>query len=245
MANKTAIVTVVCNTSALISKQVECIRKYCKDEYDIIVVDNSNNKDAIEAIRYYCTQLNVEYLKTFSAESSGSRSNAFACNLAYQKLRERYDYFLFLDHDTFPIRDFSIVKELDGHVMSGLGQTKSKTYFQQTSLMWNNTTIDQSLIDFSCNNELGLDTGGNLYKLVELYGADAFVFFNEKYYQNPYFREGFYNFYATVNNDMFMHFINGSGWNPTPKNEERINSLINVLNERISTDEGGTYPPVY
>jgi hypothetical protein len=60
------------------------------------------------------------------------------------------------------------------------------------------------------------------------------VFFNEKYYQNPYFREGVYNFYSTFNDDMFMHFINGSGWNPTPNDEDRINALLNVLNERIN-----------
>jgi hypothetical protein len=60
------------------------------------------------------------------------------------------------------------------------------------------------------------------------------VFFNEKYYQNPYFRKGFYNFYSTINDDMFMHFINASEWNPVSGQEERINTLLFILNERIN-----------
>lgn len=231
---KVGIVIIVYNTSKLISKQVECIRKFCKDDFTIVVFDNSSLLVAADANQYYCTQLGVEYVKIYSAESSGSKSNAFACNLAYLKTKELFDYFLFLDHDTFPVKDFSVIGTLNGKLMAGLGQTKSKVYFQQTSLMWDNRAIDHSLIDFSVSNELGLDTGGMLYKVIEKYGNESLIFFNEKYYQNPYFREGFYNFYATVNDDMFMHFINGSGWNPVPNNEERLNSLLNVLDERIN-----------
>jgi len=242
---KTGIVIIVYNTEKFISKQIECINRFCKDEnFTIEVYDNSTMPEKAEAILYFCTQLGVKYTKIYSAESSGSKSNAFACNLAYLKLRDDYDFFLFLDHDTFPIREFSVEKTLNGKAMAGVGQTKSRVYFQQTSLMWDNRVIDHNLINFSVSNELGLDTGGMLYRVIEQYGNDAMIYFNEKYYQNPYFREGFYNFYATVNNDMFMHFINGSGWNPVPNNEERLNSLLNVLNELINGQEG-TYPPIH
>jgi hypothetical protein len=60
------------------------------------------------------------------------------------------------------------------------------------------------------------------------------VFFDEKYYENPHFKKTMYNFYATINDDMFMHFINSSGWNKIEGNEERINSLINILEERMA-----------
>jgi hypothetical protein len=233
--NRLAIVTIVYNTSALLTGQVDCIRKYCKDtNYDIIVVDNSNDRTVIEAIQYYCTELKVTRIKTVSAEANGSDSNVFVCNHAYFLLKDRYDFFLYLDHDTFPLRDFSVLKILEGRAIAGLAQEKTKTYFMQNCLMWDNRTIDHNLIDFGVDHELGLDTGGKLYKIIEKYSKDACVFFNEQYYQNPYFRQGFYNFYATFNDDMFMHFINGSNWNPTEGNEERINSLINILNERTA-----------
>jgi hypothetical protein len=116
--------------------------------------------------------------------------------------------------------------------MAGLGQEKKKTYFWAGCVMWDNRAIEHSLIDFSTNQEFGLDTGGNLYKVIEQYGKDSCIFFDEQYYENPYFKKTFYNFYSTINKDMFMHFINSSGWNKISDNEERINSLLNILEQR-------------
>jgi hypothetical protein len=86
-------------------------------------------------------------------------------------------------------------------------------------------------IDFSVNHELGLDTGGNLYKIVEQ-AKDDIIFFNEIYNENPEFTKNMYNFYALINDGMFMHFINGSGWNKVGHQEERINSLLNILDKQ-------------
>lgn len=229
----TAIVIVIYNTPSLITKQVELIRKYCRDTaYHIIVVDNSSNQEAIDAIAYYCSQLGVPIIKTQSASQNGSDSHVFACNVSYTKLKQGYDYVFYLDHDNFPIKEFSVESILQGKMIGGLPQVKSKTYFWAGCVMWNNREIDKSLINFSVSHELGLDTGGMLYKVVEQYGKDQCVFFNEKYYENPVFTKTMYNFYATINNDMFMHFINSSGWNPTEGNTERVNSLLNILEER-------------
>lgn len=230
--NKVAIIIVTYNVASLINKQIELIRKYCKDEFDIVVVNNSDNSEVIDAIKYYTTQAGVAYIKTQSFQQGGSDSHVFACNTSYFKLRDSYDYFLYLDHDNFPIREFSIIDVLGDKIIAGLRQDKSKTYFWPGCVMWNNRTIDKDLIDFSVSHELGLDTGGNLYRVIEKYGIDACAFFDEKYYENAGFRQPPYNFYATINDDMFMHFINASNWNPTDANIERVNSLINILEER-------------
>jgi len=171
-----------------------------------------------------------------AAEGIGTESNVFACNFAYYKYRLDYDYFLFLDHDTFPLRKFSIIETLGDNIMAGVPQVKSRTYFMQTALMWNNKEIDHTLIDFHASNDLGLDTGGMLYKVIEKYG-DKCKFFNESYFQNPYYSKNFYNFYSCLNEEMFMHFINSSNWNPIGDNNERINSLINVLDDRTNKDD--------
>lgn len=232
-SSKLAIVIVAYNTPSLLPRQIDCIKKFCKDDYDVVVVDNSTNKEAIDAVYYWTTVYGTRYIKTNAASKNGSGSHVFACNTSYHRLKDRYSYFFYLDHDNFPIRDFSVVSILDGKAIGGLGQEKSKTYFWAGCVMWNNITIDKSLIDFSTNSEFGLDTGGNLYRVIERYGNDACVFFNEKYYENPCFPQTMYNFYATINDDMFMHFINSSNWNPTMGNEERVNSLLNILEERI------------
>jgi len=232
LKNKVGIVTVTYNVSSLLWKQIELIRKYCKDEYDIIVVDNSNESDAIDAVKYITTESKVGYIKTQSAHGSGSDSHVFACNTSFFKLKYDYEFFFYLDHDNFPIREFSVEEILKGRGIAGLGQQKSKLYFWPGCVMWDNRTIDKEIVDFSVSHEWGLDTGGNLYKVIERYGLDACIFFNEKYYENPVFKRSFYNFYSTINDDMFMHFINSSNWNPTEGNDERLNSLLNILEER-------------
>lgn len=232
---KLAIVIITYNVSNLLSRQINLIRKYCKDsDYEIIVFDNSNKKDKIDDIKYLTTELGVELFKILSVESAGSESNVFACNVAYSLLKDKYEFFFYLDHDTFPLRDFSVLEILHGRAIAGVGQVKKKKYFQQTCLMWDNRTIDHDLINFSFSHELGLDSGGMLYKIIEKYTEGACVFFNEGYCQNPYYRTGFYNFYSVINDEMFMHFINASNWNPTPDNEARINGLINILDERTA-----------
>lgn len=237
MKRKLAIVIITYNVSKLLQKQIELIRRFCKDEeYDIVVFDNSSQRDKIEAIQYIANQAEVELLKINSTDAPGTESNVWACNLSYTMLKDKYQFFLYLDHDTFPLRDFSVLDILHGRLIAGVGQVKKKTYFQQTSLMWDNRSIDHELIDFNFSHELGLDSGGMLYKIIEKYTEGACIFFNEQYHQNPYFRRGFYNFYATINDEMFMHFINASGWNKIGGNEERVDSLLAVLDERTRNE---------
>lgn len=233
--NKVGIVIVTYNVPTLVLRQIECVRKYGRDkDCEIVIVDNSNEPEAIDGIRHFAGEAGVRLIKTVPANLGGSESHVFACNLSYFKLRDEYDYFLYLDHDNFPVRDFSVIETLAGRNMAGLGQQKSKLYYWPGCVMWNNRAIDNDIIDFSCSHELGLDTGGLLYKAIESVGIDTCGFFNEKYYENPYFKGLPYNFYSTINDDMFMHFINSSGWNPTDGNTDRINSLLSILYERTN-----------
>jgi glycosyltransferase involved in cell wall biosynthesis len=232
---KLGIVIVTYNIADLITKQVECIRRFCKDDdYDIIVVDNSDDTEIATAINYYISSLDVVYLKTQSADHNDSNSHAFACNVSYAKYRNKYKMFFYMDHDLFPVRDFSVAEILKERAMAGLGQAKSKDYYWPGCVMWNNESTDNSLIDFSVNHALGLDTGGNLYKAIESHGKEWCAFFNEKYYENNFYKETFYNFYATINDDMFMHFINSSNWNPVVDNKGRISTLLHILEGRLA-----------
>lgn len=234
--NDTAIVIVTYNVPNLLIRQVENIRMFCEDKHDIIVVDNSNNPEAIEAIRYHSQIMDVIYMKTNAANAYGSNSHAFACNVSYYKIKDHYDYIFYIDHDNFPVKKFSVKGILDGKMMAGLGQEKDRVYFWPGCFMWNNKLADRSIVNFSVSNELGLDTGGMLYKMIDRHGIDSCVFFDEQYCENPHFKEFPYNFYSLINNGMFMHFINSSNWNPTINNEDRINGLLNILSER--TDAG-------
>lgn len=227
---QSAIAIVTYNNPDFLIRQIECIKKFCRDKHEIVVIDNSTDQQAILGLIHHSGEAGCKYIKTNATSHGGSDSHAFACNVGYDKIKSHYDYIFFTDHDSFPIKPFSIPEVLDGHLMAGLGQQKSKTYFWAGCVMFNNKDIDKSLIDFSCNHELELDTGGNLFRVCEAYPCK---YFNEVYIQNDQFN-GRYNYYSEINNGMFMHFVNGSNWANADKNVERINSLFNILSTKIS-----------
>lgn len=231
---KVGIIIIVYNLSSeIFLLQIAALRKFCKDDFTIEVVDNSTNLEMAESIRYHAEQLKINYCKTFANSNNGSDSHTWAANFAYQKFKDTYEYVMFIDHDCIPVKEFSVVEILNGgHVMAGLGQGAKKKYMWAGMVMIANERVDKSLIDFSTNAEFGLDTGGNLYKTIEKYGEENCIFFNESYHQNQYFHGTAYNHYAMINNQMFLHFVNSSLWNPVENNEARINGLINIAKEK-------------
>lgn len=210
--------------------QIAAIRKFCKDKlFEIHVVDNSSKDDIADGINYHAKRLELSYVRTKASSVNGSDSHSWAANFIYERLTGGYENFLFIDHDCIPIREFSVEAIMQECIIAGVGQEKSKTYFWPGCVMWNESILGPTgLIDFSPNSEFGLDTGGNLYKVIDAYGVENCIFFNEIYCQNPNYK-GRYNSYAMLNDEMFLHFINGSNWNKEKNNNERLNSLINIV----------------
>lgn len=221
------IIIITYNCHSLLRKQIERIGRHCLDKFELIVVDNSTDKESIQHIKYICSlNHSIKLVKTDASSRNGSGSHAFAANVAWGMFRDQYSHFLFLDHDCFPVKAFSVVEILGDKIMAGIAQAKSKLYVWPGCLMLR-AGLD---VDFSTNHELQLDTGGNLYKIIEQ-APDDIIYFDEQYKENPEFNKNMYNFYALINNGMFMHFINGSGWNAVGNQEERINSLLNQLDK--------------
>lgn len=226
----TGIVIVTYNQPALLIPQLECIRRFCTDEFEVIIVDNSNDKEAAAAIKYHSE--GCRYIKVNAASHGGSGSHAFAANMAWLKLKDEFQYLAFIDHDNYPIKPFSVVEMLNGKAIAGLGQGSKKTYFWAGFVMFDRTQVEQA--DFSCNSQYGLDTGGNLFKTIEKVGIENCVFFGEEYHENNQFQceNPKYNCY-TIIAETFMHFVGGSNWEGLNRNEERINTLLNILKERV------------
>lgn len=213
--------------------QIEAIKKFCKDDFTIEVIDNSTDKPLYEAIRYHAERLGLHYTKTFAGGKNSSDSHTFASNFAFQKLKDSYSHLLWLDHDCVPVKYFSVVEELSGgHVAGGIGQEKKKKYWWPGCLYLHLDAIDKEIVDFGTNQEFGLDTGGNLYLIIEKYGEDHCLFFNESYHQNQYIKTKYYGNYAMIKDETFLHCINGSNWNGTEDNAARMAALVNVIKDR-------------
>ncbi len=223
----TGIVIVTYNRPDLLPLQMDAIRLFCKDEHEVVVIDNSTNEESSELIALIAA--NNRMYRTSSSSRNSSDSHAFACNFAFIKLRNDYEHFLFIDHDIFPTKPFSVIEILCDRFLGGLGQVKHKTYLWPGFVFWRNDKIES--LDFSTSP--GLDTGGNTWREVERIGIDGVAWQSEVYHENPYFKEPPYNFYSVIG-DGWMHFINSSGWNPQKGHNERLDSLKRILNEKIN-----------
>jgi glycosyltransferase involved in cell wall biosynthesis len=231
---KVGIIIITYNISAeVFLLQIAAIKKFCKDDFDILVVDNSDDKEIAEHIRYHSAANKIYYIKIYSNSKGSSDSHSFAANFAYQKFKDEYPYFFFIDHDCIPVKEFSVVEALSGgHVAGGIGQDKGKKYPWPGCFYLNNNAVDNDLVDFSPNSEFGLDTGGNLYKIIEKYGAECFLDFNESYHENPFYKNKEYGHFALIKDETFLHFIAGSNWVNKNGHNERIASLVNVVKEK-------------
>lgn len=233
---KVGIIIIVYNLSSEVFLiQMAAIKKFCKDkDYTIHIIDNSSDLEKAEDIRYHTSILEIDYTKTFSG-GMGSDSHSFAASFSYHKFKDLYDLFAYFDHDVIPVSDFSVEQILSGgHVIAGVGQGAQKTYIWPGLLFFNATAIDREMIDFSPSHIFGLDTGGHLYKVIEKYGKENCIFFNEAYHRNEHFNSvGGYNHYAMMADNRFLHLINSSNWSGASKHEERMNSLINIAKEKV------------
>lgn len=231
MKKEVAVVIVAFNDARLIGKQIECINLFCQDSFEIVIVDNSEVESAAEQIKKITEENECVYIKTNSLDKDFSISHSSACNTAYAQLKDRYGYFLFLDHDNFPIKPFSVIKMLGSNVIGGIPQFKSHIYFWAGFVMFNNSIVDKNLVDFSINRELGLDTGGNLYKLIAFNNLPYFYFDEVHFYIPDYYGEN--NVYALIANGTFQHNIKSSNWTNSPDHEKRIEKLYEILEQNI------------
>lgn len=233
---KTGIVIITFNIDTRIFLlQVEAIRKFCTDDFTIEIIDNSRDKKIAEAIHYHSERLGIQCMRTFSTVHDSSQSHSFAANLSYLLLKDSYDIFFYLDHDCIPVAPFSCEEILGEKLFAGIRQQKSKTYFWPGCFMFRNN-IEHDIIDFSPNSNFQLDTGGNLYHLIEKYGEENAVFFSESYMQNAELSEEKHNFFSIIN-EMFWHCIGASNWFKVKYHETRINSFINAVTEKINIDQ--------
>jgi hypothetical protein len=234
---KVAICVIVYNlNSRVFILQMEAIKMLCTDEdYTIEVVNNSDNQELSDSIKHQAGVHGVSYREVVSGTKDPSHSHAFAANFAYQKIKDQYDAILFLDHDAIPIQKFSVIEMLGGKYIGGVLSGRELNYFWPGCVCIDNSRIDKDLVDFSPNNDLRLDTGGELRHLKEKYGDEGCRYFDEVGAQNEaMMHHKHYYFYMLIYNKTFLHFLAGSNWPNSEQHEKRINSLINITQTKIS-----------
>jgi glycosyltransferase involved in cell wall biosynthesis len=233
---KTGIVTVTFNISKLLEYQVRSINKFCKDKYEFIVFDNSNNQDEIIKIKSICDNNKIRLIKTdfnlTNSHNNPSNNHGLALNYAHNILKNEFDFLFFIDHDLFPIKDFSIEEILWDNIMAGHKQTiLNNTYIWPGCLMM--TRLNET---FDFTPQGSLDTGGGLTNFINN-NLNKILFIKHKHepinvgLNNYYMHE----FYDDLLEGTFMHFIKSSNWCNVDESifNLRQNYLFSILDDFI------------
>lgn len=218
------------------------VAKFCGEPYDFVVCDDSTDATASERIKAWCEGRAQFYRLPAPTPDAqvGSLRAVQAIQHAYEIVRDRYDRLAFLDHDIFPIRPFTFESVTQGAEFAGTAQSAfppriddPRRYFWPGLLFFQNRPEYRPHIDLGGAPELGFDTGGGTWKMIERVGRDRCRFIAHSPVENPYFRGGVYHWYPVYDDGGWIHFLNGSGWNwPESENQvERLSTLFHILGE--------------
>ncbi len=117
------IISTAFNNEELIAFQFNLLKRYLDDPFLYLVADNSTDASHSDAIRAYCKEKGIAYVRLPASPYSGldgSLSHGLALNWCYNNLVKKLHpkYFGFIDHDIFPVFHtvlIQIVEELNAY----------------------------------------------------------------------------------------------------------------------------------
>jgi len=215
------------NSPQFLQTQIRLLRKYIKNDFDIKIVDNSDNSYHIESIKFICLNEYISY-ETHYNPYTASTQHANSLNYMYNKYSKQYDYIVLLDHDIF-LYDYLDFNDFNDNKFVGIKQERNgMVYLWPGCLIINNLLYGKYDCNFLPIN--GTDTGGSLKDIIN--SEIQYVKFIEEKHIDSNFNGNYYTFYSEIDNKWF-HFINGSNWNNQENEEERINLLFDILENKL------------
>lgn len=249
------IITIAFNNSEFIKHQIQLIKKYIEGDFVHCVIDNSSELKFRKKIKEVCLESSISYYSIPENPYRNNKSHAAAMHWAFFQIIKNYPCvkFGFLDHDIFPITNFSF----SGRFKYGIYGRVIHSYFQggynldysknipYWSLWAGFCFFEKKVIKggfpwsfnfFSKHFKGGffLDTGGGLWSSLYSkmdYPGDL-VIYQKKYYDNMETEE-MQNQSFEILDDAWIHFVSLSNWRETRDLEWKKHKLIDFLSEHI------------
>ena len=241
------IVTVAFNRPDLIQWQGALLKKYFRDPYHYLVVDNSSSEESRSAISEACRAMGAGYLPLPpNPMREASQSHGVALNWVHRNVVERSaaGYIGYLDHDIFPIRDVSYRSVCESQGAYGFVQRASDFSFFWPGLFFFSKDFFQSgSADFLPVeiSDVYLDTGGGNWGMChsQLVGGEArFIEHVNVWAAQPAMRFSIQSEEQwalqesafTIFDHSWIHMVNGSNWA-----EVNIDKKTLLLREILTT----------
>lgn len=246
------VITVAYNQVLLIEKQIELVKLHVKDmNYLHVVVDNSPNKNVRKQIKEICEKEKVGYVsipffidklichKLFRyGVSHGAALNWIYYNFLKQ---QKPIIFVFLDHDVFPMEDYSIINTLGDRDFYGVERIRGNGWY-----LWPGWCIYRFDAIDNCHpnflpyimKETFLDAGGGNYpRIYSRYDLKTIEFppvvtKRIRYSKNLYTHNDIYHGDCVqLIDSTWLHLINGSNYAKIPGKEELVNLMIDNIDK--------------
>ena len=236
--NDINIITIAFNNPTVIDYQSKLINKYIKDSFNYIVFDNSNDIEASKSIEEICKNNNVTYFKYDKKLSnvSPSESHALAINYAIKNyiLKSNSRYLVLLDHDIFPLDNYSFKEKINNQDFYGLKQERKNYYYIWPGFcVLDLNKINKEKIDFMVSKLHKGDTGAkmyfNIYRKINIKNYSFAAFERKNIISGNDDQEAKYD----LIDNSFLHMINAGKWKKTNRFEEKENKIYEILRKKL------------
>lgn len=176
--NETDIYVITFNEPDFVRYQIKTLRKFFKDPFNLIIVDNNNwlHPEGSAEVLNICMEEGVIYLKAPDNHYQGKDffdptlklGTTLSWIFANCVKKRSPKYFGFLDQDCFLIKDFRIVPILDKVGMYGLVShgVNDSWNLHVTFNFFRFNFVSHLLLDFRAGWENHLDTGGKNWDIL-------------------------------------------------------------------------------
>ena len=207
-----------------IKLQYEQLKKYCKDSFEYIIINNAKDEENERLIKEFAGNNRLEVIAVEKDNSSANSSHFVALNSAFnQKAKhdQNFEAIVVMDSDIFAYRDFSFLDILDNNLAAAVYQQRQNT---EIEYLWPGFTIlsnkaNISDIDFSWKTYT--DTGGMTDNWLKKYNITpkwvkhtaAIDIETEYIFTNPRARIPYKKEYRSqFIEDTFFHYYRGCNW---------------------------------
>lgn len=179
----------VCNNPEYIRLQAHTLNRFCQDPFKITIFndaksfpDMTNHGDLSlkQQIIDVCKELDILCILIDNSQDSTidiCHRHARTMNIMWHNYEKNLDDpLLVLDSDMFPVRPFSLLKELETYDFSFTLQTRNDVQYIWPNLFWcvPSRLQNKDLLDWSVDTSRGCDTGGASDTFLKLSMSEKF-----------------------------------------------------------------------
>lgn len=254
------IYSILFNNKSFIEYQAKTFKKFLKEDFNLNIVDNSNNNTSDE-IENLCFKNQLKYIRInnnpFHGNPSFSHSHAVQYIFENHVIKNNDEMVIITEFDVFLIKYFSLRNYLLDYDIAGIHQKRgSFSYLHPGLIIMDNKRLpNKHEINFSpvTIDNTGLDTGGGLtfylnkYKLKIKY----IIFFSDNYSNKYKHLRGinYHEFNPSIFGQLeskyrkqymmesfeniFLHFRGGSNWDNQSFFGEKCSFLSEFIEKLI------------